>query len=153
VTEYGIADLRGKTDRDVIAAMLAIADSRFQNELLGQAKRAGKIEPDFVLPVAYCNNTPERIAEQLEPFRKAGLLPRFPFGTDFTPAEQRLLPALALLRACSPLALARLVAYGLATKSSSEVQDCLARMGLDRPSGAKEQIYALLLRGALGRAS
>src|SRR6266566_3684464 len=28
VTEYGVADLRGKTDRDVIAAMLAVADSR-----------------------------------------------------------------------------------------------------------------------------
>src|SRR5262245_39872228 len=31
VTEYGVADLRGKTDRDVIAAMLAITDSRFQD--------------------------------------------------------------------------------------------------------------------------
>ncbi len=44
VTEYGVADLRGKTDRDVIAAMLAVADSRFQGELLRQAKDAGKIE-------------------------------------------------------------------------------------------------------------
>jgi hypothetical protein len=38
VTEYGIADLRGKSDRDVIAAMLGVADSRFQSELLRQAK-------------------------------------------------------------------------------------------------------------------
>src|ERR1700743_3582371 len=30
VTEYGIADVRGKSDGDVIAAMLAIADTRFQ---------------------------------------------------------------------------------------------------------------------------
>ena len=52
VTEYGIADLRGKTDRDVIAAMLAIADSRFQDELLRQAKDAGKIERGFELPAA-----------------------------------------------------------------------------------------------------
>src|SRR5260370_30842298 len=44
VTEYGIADLRGKTDRDVIAAMLAIADSRFQDELLRRAKHGGKIQ-------------------------------------------------------------------------------------------------------------
>ena len=40
VTEYGVADLRGKTDRDVIAAMLAVTDSRFQNELLRQAQDA-----------------------------------------------------------------------------------------------------------------
>ena len=44
VTEYGIADLRGKSDRDVIAAMVCVADSRFQDELLSQAKNAGKIE-------------------------------------------------------------------------------------------------------------
>ena len=42
VTEYGVADLRGKSDRDVIAAMLAITDSRFQDELMRQAKDAGK---------------------------------------------------------------------------------------------------------------
>src|SRR5262249_57579089 len=57
VTEYGIADLRGKTDRDVIVAMLAIADSRFQKELLAQAKRAEKIEPDFALPPAPSPNS------------------------------------------------------------------------------------------------
>ncbi len=47
VTEYGIADLRGKSDRDVIAAMVCVADSRFQDELLSQAKNAGKIEKDY----------------------------------------------------------------------------------------------------------
>src|SRR5689334_6194745 len=31
VTEYGIADLRGKSDADVIAAMLRVVDSRFQD--------------------------------------------------------------------------------------------------------------------------
>ncbi len=34
VTEYGVADIRGKSDADVIAAMLQVADSRFQNELM-----------------------------------------------------------------------------------------------------------------------
>ncbi len=33
VTEYGVADLRGKSDADVIAAMIGVADSRFQDEL------------------------------------------------------------------------------------------------------------------------
>src|SRR4029077_4947611 len=52
VTEYGVADLRGKTDRDVIAAMLAVADSRFQDELLRQARGAGKIERGVEAPAA-----------------------------------------------------------------------------------------------------
>ena len=42
VTEYGIADLRGKTDRDVIAAMLGVADSRFQGRVAETRKRGGK---------------------------------------------------------------------------------------------------------------
>src|SRR5207248_2189829 len=36
VTEYGIADLRGRSDEEVAAALLEIADSRFQDELLKQ---------------------------------------------------------------------------------------------------------------------
>src|SRR5262249_50008473 len=63
VTEYGIADLRGKTDRDVVAAMLAVTDSRFQDELVRRAKDAGKIERGFELPRARRDNTPERIAQ------------------------------------------------------------------------------------------
>lgn len=38
ITEYGIADLRGKPDKEVIAALLKIADSRFQNELMEKVK-------------------------------------------------------------------------------------------------------------------
>ncbi len=115
VTEYGIADLRGKNDRDVIAAMLAVADSRFQDELLRRAKDAGKIERDFELPAACRDNTPERIARALAPAFEQGLLPSFPFGTDFTETEQRLIPALQLLGAASPMRLAGLLARGLAS--------------------------------------
>jgi len=45
VTEYGVADLRGKSDAEVIAAMLAVTDSRFQDGLMRQAKDAGKLAP------------------------------------------------------------------------------------------------------------
>jgi acyl-CoA hydrolase len=150
VTEYGIADLRGKTDRDVIAAMAAIADSRFQDELLRRAKDAGKIEQGFQLPAACRDNTPDRIARALEGAREQGLLPPFPFGSDFTATEERLIPALELLRAASPLHLARLLARGLfSSASSSDVRDCLARMSLAHPSGAIEHVEAALLRAAL----
>ena len=150
VTEYGIADLRGKSDRDVIAAMLAVADSRFQDELLRRARDAGKIEQSFELPAACRDNTPERIAGALAPAREAGLLPPFPFGSDFTAIEQRLIPALKLLRAASLLHLARLLARGFfASAPSGEPRDCLARMGLDHPSGATARVEAALLKAAL----
>ena len=150
VTEYGVADLRGKTDRDVIAAMLAVADSRFQGELLRQAKDAGKIERGFELPAACRDNTPDRIARALSPAYEQGLLPAFPFGTDFTPVEQRLIPALMLLQSVTLPRLAVLLARGLLSSAPApDVRDCLARMALDHPSGASEHIEAALLKGAL----
>jgi acyl-CoA hydrolase len=153
VTEYGIADLRGKSDREVIAAMLSVADSRFQGELLARAMQAGKIERSFELPPAWRDNTPDRVARALEPMRAAGLLPRFPFGTDFTATEQRLLPALALLRASSPLQLARLAARGAVSAAPAALdRDCLARMGVEKTSHPIDLMYAWLLRGALASA-
>jgi hypothetical protein len=152
VTEYGVADLRGKTDRDVIAAMLAVADSRFQDELLRQAKDAGKIERSFALPPAWRHNNPARIERALAGARADGRLAPFPFETDFTPIEQRLLPALETLKSASgsPLRLGTLLARGLGAKAhAAAIGDCLARMGLDRPSGVADRVYAALLRGAL----
>jgi acyl-CoA hydrolase len=149
-TEYGIADLRGKTDRDVIAAMLAVTDSRFQDELLRHAKDAGKIEASFELPRTCRDNTPERIARALGPAREQRLLPPFPFDTDFTATEQRLLPALELLRAAAPLRLAGLLIKGFfAGRPSAEARECLARMGLEPRSGVMDHIYGALLHGAL----
>ena len=150
VTEYGIADLRGKSDRDVIAAMLGVADSRFQTELLKQAKDAGKIENTFEIPVACRDNSPERIERSLGPARIAGLIEPFPFGTDFTLTEQRLLPALLRLASASPIGLAGLLLRGLVSYGSSiDTKDCIERMGLGRPKRLMESIYAALLRGAL----
>ncbi len=142
VSEYGIADLRGKSDANVIAAMLAIADSRFQPELLRAAKDAGKIAKSYEIPSAYRDNTPQRIARALEPLD----LPPFPFGTDFTPVEQRLLFALGKLKAARPMELARLAFAGLSKSSDAEA---LARMGLDRPRRPSDRLYAALVNGAL----
>ena len=78
--------------------MLAVADSRFQAELVRQAKDAGKLPKHFEIPAAHRENFPERIAHALKPAREAGLLPTFPFGSDFTDVEQRLIPALQVLQ-------------------------------------------------------
>ena len=147
VSEYGIADLRGKSDEDVVAAMLAIADSRFQDELLRRAKDAGKIARGYEIPAAQRENTPARIAAALKPLRDAGHLPDYPFGSDFTPVEQRLLPALERLKAASRPGLVRLGLAGLS--AAPDDAEPLARLGLDRPKGFTEYLYRALVRGAL----
>src|SRR6202158_387212 len=150
VTEYGIADLCGKSDRDVIAAMLSVTDSRFQNELLKQAKDAGKIEKGFEIPPTCRDNSPERIERARGPARSAGWIEPFPFGTDFTQTEQRLMPALMRLASASPIRLAGFLLRGLGSHSpTTEMPPCLARRGLARPKGFLQWIYASLLRGSL----
>jgi hypothetical protein len=102
------------------------------------------------LPAACRDNTPERIARALAPAREEGLLLPFPFGSDFTAIEARLIPALKLLRSAPPLRLAGLLARGFfASAPSGELRDCLARMGLDHPSGAMQRAEAALLHAAL----
>jgi len=148
VTEYGIADIRGKSDREVIAAMLSVTDSRFQGELLRQAKDAGKIERSYELPKAARDNTPEALARALSPARDAGMLAPFPFGTDFTEVEQRLLPALQRLKTSSPMQRVMLAMQGAFAFGN---EDCLERLGLARPKGPAERLYAALVRGALAQ--
>lgn len=151
VTEHGIADLRGTTDAEAIAAMIDIADCRFQAQLLEQAKSAGKIARDYGIAETRRRNSPERIAEALRPARDAGLLPRFPFGTDFTETEQRLMPALSEVRKAqhSYRHILRLLATGAPRKASPEQSACLERMGLSAPRSFKEYIYRTLIKGAL----
>ena len=153
VTEYGVADLRGKSDADVIAAMLQVADSRFQGELTRQAKDAGKLPRNFEIPAAYRENHPERIADALKPARAAGLLPSFPFGSDFTDAEQRLIPALQFLQDAqrSPQRLLGLLWQGFTSSPDPADRECLARLGLDQPKTFSERAYRALVSAALAR--
>jgi acyl-CoA hydrolase len=151
ITEYGIADIRGKSDSEVIAAMLAITDSRFQDELLRQAKDAGKITREYELPRTVRDNTPDMIARTLKPAADAGLLPLFPFGTDFTEVEQRLIPALQMLGAASPMQLLRLLLRGLSSQKTDVAY--LDRLSLASPKSMKDWLYAALVRGALDAAA
>ena len=151
VTEYGIADLRGKSDEDTIKALLAVTDSRFQNGLLARAKSAGKINSTYSVPEASRKNTPQHLHNWLKRLRDDDTLPHFPFGTDFTDTEQRLLPALAILKTAQG-SKRKLVALAWTGRGDSDLQyeaKCLDRMQLSKPSGIKEHLYCRLLRGAL----
>lgn len=153
VTEYGVADVRGKSDAETIAAMLAVTDSRFQAELAKVAKDAGKLPKGFEIPRAHRENFPEAIVVALKPAREAGLLPSFPFGSDFTEVEQRLIPALQLLRDAqrTPLRLPGLLWEGFSRAPDAADSECLARLGLDRPATLAERGYRALVSAALVR--
>lgn len=152
VTEYGIADVRGKQDWEVIAALLNISDSRFQETLLVEAKRAGKIPGDYRIPDLFRENTPQKLHAGLKPFRQAGLFPEFPFGSDFTPEELRLGKALLdLKRRTSHWSgrLSTLTQTLLAPVTDPRYAPYLQRLGLDQPANLRERFTARLVVGAL----
>lgn len=152
VTEYGVADLRGKSDRDCIASMIAICDNRFQEELVRAAKEAGKLEKDFEVPAHRRENAPESVAAALASLKDAGHCAAFPFGSSFTEEERALLPALALLkeRTASRSGMAGAV-LGALTSGEPRGEDLplIRRMGLEKPENARQRLYRRLLGWAL----
>jgi len=150
VTEYGIADLRGRTDSEIVAALLNITDSRFQAGLLGRAKAAGKIAADYRIPEIHCRNTPEQLERALSAHRRAGRFSEYPFGTDLTAQEIELAHSLKRLALMTENRGARLwlAARALLTRPRADESDALRRMDLEHPASVNER----LLRGlvALG---
>ncbi|GAA0562137.1 acetyl-CoA hydrolase/transferase C-terminal domain-containing protein [Rheinheimera aquimaris] len=155
VTEYGIADLRGRSDAECIMAMISIADSRFQADLLAKAKAAGKLPKAASVPAPHRNNTPQNLRNWLAPVVADGTLVQFPFGTDFTDVEQQLLGALSLLKAKagSYPAMAALLWRGLVSSKSPAQLACLQRLSLQQPRSVTEWLTAQTVKGALAIAT
>jgi hypothetical protein len=148
VSEYGIADLRGRTDSECVAAMLNIADSRFQDALLAEAKRAHKIDAGYQVPEQYRHNTPERLEEAFAAQRRAGLFSEYPFGTDLTREEIELARALRWLKENTGGTGARLrtLARALFVQPRESERPCLARLELDAPADFSSRLTAKLVR-------
>jgi acyl-CoA hydrolase len=153
VTEYGIADLRGRSDECCVRAMLAISDARFIDELAATAIHNGKLAKDFRVPDAWRRNTPEALATRLHSQVAAGLFPSFPFGSDFDATERRLLPALLWLK--SHVAQAKrwpaLLGALFSPGDSADVPAGLARLSLANPQTLAERAIARIVRGAIVR--
>ncbi|MGE5405073.1 MAG: acetyl-CoA hydrolase/transferase C-terminal domain-containing protein [Candidatus Saccharibacteria bacterium] len=155
VTEYGIADVRGKPEKDVIAAILNVTDSRFQQELLEQAKKAGKIPMDYEIPAEYRNNYPEKIAELLNPYKQQGYFQPFPFGTDLMPEEVALGGSLKGLKALStgdPVKLYSGILKELFKPIPEAAEPYIKRMDLENPSTIKEKVMRKMVVFALRNA-
>jgi acyl-CoA hydrolase len=155
ITEHGIADLRGACDEDCVIAMAAIADAAHQDGLLAAARAAGKLRAGFAPPAAWRANTAADLAGRLQPFRRSGLLPDYPLGSDFTPVEQRLVRALAWLKAATATRSGTLRTVLAAVPGSdgrrTDSASALERMGLAAPRGLRDRLHARLLRLALAR--
>lgn len=152
VTEYGVADLRGRSDRECIEAMLAIADSRFQDALIRSAQAAGKLPADYRLPEDCRNNLPARVIEAVAPFRASGVLPDLPFGCDLTVDELALAHRLQRLKACTETTGGKLeLAKALLSPAAAdqpEVAKALRHLKLDAPADGGERRLARLVRAA-----
>jgi acyl-CoA hydrolase len=147
VTEYGIADLRGRSDEDCILAMLAITDASHQAALAESARAAGKLARDS--PFANPANKPDALSARLAPHRRSGALPDFPMGSDFTDVEQRLVRALGWLKPrASGLGKLTLLLRALVGAGAGD-PDAMARMGLEAPRGLAARVEALVLALAL----
>ena len=150
ITEYGIADLRGRSDQDCTLAMLRLTDARFQQPLLDQARAAGKIAADAGLPHGAVDNVPGNLAASLAPFRREGSLPDFPMGSDFTAVEQRLVPALAWLKqqASRRAGKTGLIARAIVSSPTPDAE-AMQRMGLADPASVADRVEARVLALAL----
>jgi len=149
VTEYGIADIRGKTDSKVIEEMLKVTDSRFQGELIEKAKQSGKLAPDFELAPEYRQNYPERIDSMLKPFQADGHFVPFPFGTDFTAEEVVIGGSLKTLKAKRKGEIIKGIVKEMFKTVPPHAEPYLKRMRLDNPSDRKEKIMRKVVLSAL----
>jgi len=150
ITEYGVADLRAQPDGEVVKRLIAIADSRFQDDLVAQAKAAGKLDADYEVPAQHRQNLPEVLRARLQPWSGSALLPDFPFGTDLTADELRIIGALRQMQHASqhPAELLAMLAKSLwADREAPPAY--LQRLGLDEATSLRKILMRKLFAGNL----
>jgi len=150
VTEYGVADLRGQPDGEVVQRLIAVADSRFQDELVRAAKAQGKLPAGYEVPERYRQNLPQALHDKLHPWAEAGLLPDFPFGTDLTDDELHIVRALKKLKHASehPLELVQMTVRSL-WEGKEAPHAYLERLGLADAHSFKDLFVRRLFAGNL----
>jgi hypothetical protein len=148
VTEFGIADLRGKSDKVVIAQLLNITDSRFQKRLAQEAKKNGKISSDSTIRTEFKRNHAREISQRLKRYKDQGIFQVFPFGTDFTEEEIFIGKALKILKKKKqkPLVMiATILKAFLKPVDQKPYAKYLKRMGLEETNNFEEKLYQKLL--------
>jgi acyl-CoA hydrolase len=153
ITEYGIADLRSQSDSEVAKRMIQIADSRFQPQLLAQAKKAGKIEAGYEIPEVFRHNTPASLEQRIALHRSHDRFGAFPLGSDFTPEELVLAAALKQVkaRAATTPKWKLLLTALVAGTPPAAARPFLERLKLTAPEGLEDRVARALLIAELRR--
>lgn len=152
VTEYGIAATRGLTDRQVIDAMLHIADAAFQPQLIDQAQNAGKLERSYAPAPDAGDNRLATLQGIFERDELRAYFPPYPLGTELTDSEQKLAAALEWLKVRTARRWPRYRLLAEALFATTRGDDAaIARMDLDRPKGLRQKVLRRLLSLALER--
>jgi hypothetical protein len=149
VTEYGIADLRGKPDSEVIKEMLKVTDSRFQDELIDECKKYGKLPQDFELAPEYRQNLPQNVEATLKAFQADGHFVPFPFGTDFTAEEIVIGGSLKALNSKRKSFIIKKLLAEMMRSIPANAEPYLKRMDLLEPKNRKEKIMRKVVLAAL----
>ncbi len=148
VTEYGVADLRGQCDSEIIKRLVSIADSRFQQELVDFAKANDKLAEDYEIPPEARDNTPEKLMRVLGSELGAGLLPDYPFGTQLTEQEITLAASLRRVKALTedPRHLIKAAFKALLHNTDHEAaKPFLERIDLEHPNTSKDFLVKQLV--------
>jgi acyl-CoA hydrolase len=149
VTEYGIANLRYKTDEEVISSLISISDVEFQDQLVIKAQENRKLSRHYRLPAFAYNNRCEYLETFLAEAREQGLFPEFPFGSDFDAVELKIYSALMKLKAeATPWQRLQQFQKGLGAAVGSHEKE-LSRMNLLHPRSLKEKMAQTILLGGL----
>lgn len=143
VTEYGIAHLRGLSEEQITQEIIKIADSRFQPSLIKEAKKHGKLAPEWELPEEYRNNYPEKYEKIIREYQVKGYFKQFPYGTDLTQEEAILggaLKGLLAYTADKPIRTALKLIAEFFKPVPQKALPYLKRMSLEKPSGLMEKL-------------
>ncbi len=153
ITEYGVADLRGAKDHEVIQSLICIADRRWQDSLRLRAVKAGKLDAQWSVPQPYRSNTPAAVKEGLQTARSSGSIPEYLFGSDFSAEEEDIVRALEYLWGRSESRLGKfkvlVQSLGAAGLPSPKFRPYLRRMGLEAPATISQRVERRLLSLAL----
>jgi len=155
VTEYGIAHIRGLSESQIAKEILKVADSRFQKELLAEAKKHGKIEQEWEIPAEYTNNYPERVDAFIRPYQAQGYFKQFPFGTDVLPEEAVLAGSLKGLKAykdAKPVSTIFKLLTEMVKPVPEKAAPYLKRMDLENPKNFGERFQQKTVLVALKNA-
>lgn len=141
VTEYGIADLRGKNDEECILEMIAVADAEFQDDLLSAAQACGKVSKSRRPREKKMRNTPQNLRIRMGAPECAFLNQPFPFGSDFTADEENIVLALAQLQEEQKKSKLKVIAKALISGGgAADWAGPLRRLKLEAPANVSERL-------------